>query len=240
MESEAMKPCVIKQPAGIGDVFFLQKVAHTYREKGCEIIWPLRDDIFWISDYIPNISWYRESDNFPGKELFRYAGFRETDNFIYIDTSTSDRTFNNNPNRIMASKFQMIGLDHTDWWKYFKFNRNIEKENTLYYDILGLEDSSEYVYVNDIVTTDIVMTERLCNKKYKYPSVVNRIIPNFNPFDWIKVWENAKEIHSIPTSLCFIVDVIKTKGEIFYYPHDQRHYNDVVDIFTKVTEYKNA
>ena len=70
MESEAMKPCVIKQPAGIGDVFFLQKVAHTYREKGCEIIWPLRDDIFWISDYIPNISWYRESDNFPGKECW--------------------------------------------------------------------------------------------------------------------------------------------------------------------------
>ena len=44
-----MKPCIIKQPAGIGDVFFLQKIAHVYRDYGCEIIWPLRDHIFWIS-----------------------------------------------------------------------------------------------------------------------------------------------------------------------------------------------
>ena len=28
-----MKPCIIKQPAGVGDVFFLQKVASIYRDK---------------------------------------------------------------------------------------------------------------------------------------------------------------------------------------------------------------
>ena len=235
-----MKPCIIKQPAGIGDVFFLQKVAHTYREKGCEIIWPLRDDIFWISDYIPDISWYRESDNFPGKELFNYAGFGETDDFIYIDASTADRTYNTDPTRIMSAKFGLVGLDHTDWGNYFKFNRNVEKENALYYDILGLNDGSEYVYVNDIINTNIVKTERLSNKEYSYPAIHNQIIDGFTLFDWIKVWENAKEIHTIPTGMCFIIDVIDTKSKIYYYPQDERQYMDVIDIFAKVTEYRNA
>lgn len=240
MESKGMKLCLIKQPAGIGDVFFLQKVAHTYREKGCEIIWPLRDDIFWISKYIPNINWYKESEEFPGKELFNYTGFGETENFIYIDTSTADQTFNTDPTRIMSAKYGLVEIDHTDWANYFKFNRNIEKENKLYYEVLNLNDDSEYVYVNDIVTTNIVKTGRLSNKEYPYQVVFNDIIEGYNLFDWIKVWENAKEIHSIPTALCFILDVIDTEAKIFYYPHDERQYKDVEDIFTKVTEYKNA
>lgn len=235
-----MKPCIIKQPAGIGDVFFLQKIAHTYREKGCKIIWALRDDIFWVSEYIPNVEWYKLSDQFPGKDLFNYAGFGETDQYIYIDTSTADKTFNTDPTRIMSAKFGLVGLDHTDWGKYFKFNRNIEKENKLYYEVLGLSDSSEYVYVNDIVTTDIVKTNKLSNKEYNYTVVHNQVIPEYTLFDWIKVWENAKEIHSIPTALCFIVDVINTNAKIFYYPHDERQYKDVVDIFANVTEYRNA
>lgn len=235
-----MKPCIIKQPAGIGDVFYLQKVADFYRNKGCKIIWPLRDDIFWISEYIPDIEWYKLSDNFPGKELFNYVGFTETNDFVYIDASTADRTYNTDPTRIMSSKYGLVGIDHLDWNNYFKFNRNIERENELYYNVLNLKDDSNYVYVNDIVTTDIVKTGKLSNKKFDHQVISNQIIDGFTLFDWIKVWENAKEIHSIPTALCFIVDVINTNAKIFYYPHDERQYKDVIDIFGKVTEYRNA
>lgn len=235
-----MKPCIIKQPAGIGDVFYLQKVADFYRNKGCKIIWPLRDDIFWISEYIPDIEWYKLSDNFPGKELFNYVGFTETNDFVYIDASTADRTYNTDPTRIMSSKYGLVGIDHLDWNNYFKFNRNIERENDLYYNVLNLEDDSSYVYVNDIVTTDIIKTGKLSNKKFDHQVISNQIIDGFTLFDWIKVLENAKEIHSIPTALCFIVDVIDTNAKIFYYPHDERQYKDVIDIFKKVTEYKNA
>ena len=106
-----MKPCLIKQPAGVGDVFFLQKVAHHFRSKGSKIIWPLRDDIFWISKYIPDIEWYKVSDDFPGKELFNYAGFGETEEFIFADPSTADRTFNTDPTRIMSAKYGLVCFD---------------------------------------------------------------------------------------------------------------------------------
>jgi len=239
-----MKSCLIKQPAGLGDVFFLQKLAHVYREKGYKIIWPVRDDIFWVSEYIPDVEWYKMSDDFPGKEWFQYTGFGSSENFVYIDTFTADVVNRSNPmmsgTRMMSGKYRMVGLDHTDWGKYFKFNRNTEKENELYYDVLGLKDDSEYVYVNDITSTDLRKTSSMAEKSYDCPVVENKIYEGFSLFDWIKVWENAKEIHTQPTAMCFILDVIDTDAKIFYYPKDERQYKDVIDIFNKVTEYRNA
>jgi hypothetical protein len=237
-----MKPCIIKQPAGVGDVFFLQKIAHMYRHSGHEIIWPLRDNIFWISEYISDITWYKLSEWMVDSrsKIFNYAGFADNEEFVYIDCSTADRTFNTDPTRIMSAKFGLVGFDHKDWGNYFKFNRKKDKEDELYYDVLGLKDDSEYSYVNDIVHTDIRKTGRLSNIEYEYPVVDNRIVEGFTLFDWSKVLMNAKEIHTIPTAVCFIVDVIDTKSKVFYYPNDERQYKDIIDIFNNVTEYRNA
>ena len=237
-----MKPCFIKQPAGVGDVFFLQKIAHTYRDSGHEIIWPLKDHIFWISEYISDITWLKLSDWMidSRSQIFNYAGFSDNEKFVYIDCSTADRTFNTDPTRIMSSKYGMVGINYKDWGKYFKFNRNKDKENELYYDILGLNDDSKYSYINDIVHTDMRDTGKLSGKEFNYPIIKNQIIDGFSLFDWIKVFENAKEIHTIPTAVCFIVDVIDTKAKVFYYPNDERQYKDIIDIFSNVTEYRNA
>ena len=235
-----MKPCIIKQPAGVGDVFFLQKIAHTYRQKGHEIIWPLRDDIVWIADYIPDITWCKLSEwsQGPYGKLFDYAGFAETEEFIYIDASTADRTFNTDPTRIMSAKFGLAGLDHKDWAKYFKFNRNREKERELYHDVLGIKE--DYVYVNDITHTDLRKTSSLAKAKYDYPVIENQIVDGFTLLDWTMVLQNAKEIHTVPTAVCFMVDVIDTDAEVFYYPNSERQYKDVIDIFNNVTEYRDA
>ena len=173
-------------------------------------------------------------------QIFNYAGFADNEELVYIDCSTADRTFNTDPTRIMSAKFGLVGFDHKDWGNYFKFDRKKDKEDELYYDVLGLKDDSEYSYVNDIVHTDIRETGRLSSKDYDYPVVKNQIVDGFTLFDWTKVLENAKEIHTIPTAVCFIVDVIDTKAKVFYYPNDERQYKDIIDIFSNVTEYRDA
>ena len=65
-----MKPCLIKQPAGIGDVFFCQKIARVMMQNGYQIIWPLRPDIYWIKDYIKDIDFPTTDDEFIGKEIY--------------------------------------------------------------------------------------------------------------------------------------------------------------------------
>ena len=70
-----MKPCLIKQPAGIGDVFFCQKIARIMMQHGYKIIWPLRPDIHWIQRYIKDIWFPMTTDEFPMKDIFfRGAG----------------------------------------------------------------------------------------------------------------------------------------------------------------------
>ena len=37
----------------------------------------------------------------------------------------------------------------------FYFERNVDKENDLYYNVLGLKDDSRYVFINNLYNTDI-------------------------------------------------------------------------------------
>jgi hypothetical protein len=46
------KTCIIYQPAGIGDVFFTQKISKHMIENGYDVIWPVIKEILWIKDYI--------------------------------------------------------------------------------------------------------------------------------------------------------------------------------------------
>ena len=54
-----MKYALIKQPIGIGDVFYLQKFAFILKKNGYDVVWPLRDDIFWIKDYVKGFNFCR-------------------------------------------------------------------------------------------------------------------------------------------------------------------------------------
>jgi hypothetical protein len=49
------KICLIYQPCGLGDIFFLQKICKLYIEKGYRIIYPVVYEYEWLNDYIDGI-----------------------------------------------------------------------------------------------------------------------------------------------------------------------------------------
>lgn len=225
-----MSICLIKQPAGIGDIFYLQKFASIIRDSGYTVIWPLKDKLMWIKNYIPDIEFVSIDSQFPGKELYTSGEFAiELDNFLFL----SPDGYQILGHRIMGSKYELIGHDDSDWVEYFKFNRNVEKEDDLYYNVLGLNDNSEYVYVNSYYNTDNYTTNIFADKEFKYPVIENKIINEYSLFDWCKVWENAKQIHTTPTSLCYILETLDTKSELFYYCRDQLQYVEHTPLFKK-------
>ena len=236
------KVCLIHHFAGIGDIFYLQAVAKHYISMGYQVVWPLRDDILWIRDYIEGISFCSMNDSFTGKEYYGQDMIIISPQFVYLGIMRPHLWGipRLGDTRLMSSKYTVLNLDHKKWAEGFTFKRNREKEEQLYYTVLGLKDDSEYVYVNDFTNTDIKRTGTLAYNSYDYPIIENKIYKGFTLFDWIKVWEKAKELHTQPTSMSFIFDVIDTDAKIFYYPQDKRHHEDVIDIFSKVTEYRNA
>ena len=46
------KICLIRQPAGIGDIFFTQKIVNHFISQGYEVLWPVIEQFEFIKDYI--------------------------------------------------------------------------------------------------------------------------------------------------------------------------------------------
>lgn len=228
-----MKPCLIKQPAGIGDILFCQKIAKLMMKNHYQVIWPIRSDIHWIKDYIKDIYFPTIEDNFIGKDIYEHGvGAVIEENGAFISTATADLTHNDG--KIMSSKYSMLGLDYSDWQEYLKFERNFEKENNLYYNVLGLTDESEFVLINNLHNTDVKDCGILSPEKYDIPVIELRIIKGFTLFDWCKVIEKAKKIHTINTSINYLIEVLNTSFvEYTIYAHNKQNEKEINYLFKK-------
>lgn len=226
-----MRPCIIKQPAGIGDIFFCQKIARIMMHHEYQIIWPVRSDIHWIKDYIKDIHFPTVDEDFFGKDVFDIMyGASIHENGAYISTATADMTHNDG--KIMSSKYSMIGIDHSDWQDFFLFDRNYEKENELYYNVLGLDDDSDFVFINNLYNTDIRDSKLLSKEQFDYPVVELQIFDNYTLFDWCKVLEKSKEVHTINTSINYIIDVLDTCYDRYViYAHDEKNKSEIDYLF---------
>ena len=228
-----MKPCVIKQPAGIGDIFFCQKIARYMAHHGYQIIWPLKPEIAWIGDYIKGILFCTTEDEFPMKDIYDQAtGYVIEDTGAFISTATADITHNDS--RIMSSKYTMLGMDYSDWAKYFIFERNLDKENDLYYNVLGLTDDSEFAFISNLYNTDIRDSKFISPEQFDLPVVELQILDGFTLFDWCKVLEKANLIYTVNTAINYLIEVLDTSyKEYVIYSHSKHNQTQIDYLFKK-------
>ena len=200
---------------------------------GYKIIWPLRDDIFWIKDYIIDIQFCSVNDNFPGKEYYGQDLIIISPQFVYLGIMKS-HLWENGDNKVMSSKYHVTNIDWSQWRNNFIFNRNLDKENDLYYNVLNLKDDSEFVFINNLYNTDILDSQLFSSEQFNLPVVELKIIDGFTLFDWIKVLEKARKIHTINTSINYIIEVIDTSyDEYVIYAHDEQNRKEIDYLFKK-------
>src|SRR4030065_2660848 len=143
------KICLIRQSAGLGDIFFCQKIGCYYKDRGYEIVWPVIKEFTWLSDYLDNFDYCSVDSDFIHKDSYtdlNNKAITDNDAFIFIPLHGHYLL----DSSVMISKYRFVNIDHRDWANYFNFKRNINKENILFYDILRLNDDSEYNFVNKI------------------------------------------------------------------------------------------
>ena len=228
-----MKICLIKQPAGIGDIFFCQKIARYMMHHGYQVVWPLMPSISWVKDYIHDIYFPTTEEEFPGKDIYANgSGFVIEDEGAFISTATADLTHNDG--KIMSSKYSMLGMDHEGWQDCFIFDRNLDKENDLYYNILGLKDDSEYVFVSNLYNTEVRDSKFISHEQFDIPVVELRVVDGFTIFDWSKVLEKAKKIYTVNTAINYLIDVLDTScDEYVIYAHSEQNKTEIDYLFRK-------
>ena len=67
-----MKYAIINQPAGLGDIFYLQKISKLLSKNNFNIIWPVISQFSYIKDYIKetNITFVSEKEDFKYKNIY--------------------------------------------------------------------------------------------------------------------------------------------------------------------------
>lgn len=224
------KVVTFKQPAGLGDVTFLMGAANMFTANGFVVNFPVNASFVNIKkhfNHIANIFDVSVMDWNNAPNLIDFGDASTIVNGRYIHSAC------------MRNKYDIIGVDWKNW-RNFDIQWDVESENKLFYDFLGLSDGQEYVLINTNwgsgFDNDITIQGNWDCK------VVKMFIHNeFTIFDWRKVFENAKEIHTVGTSVCYAIEKMELKGKIYkvYLRNDCQHSHSGHDyIFDKATDWE--
>ena len=138
------------QPAGIGDIFFLQKAARHFISLGYEVIWPVIPDFLYIKDYIKGINFVNENEDFPHKEFYKTSTAINTEEFVYIPFDISHHRFGVPPmkGKYMLMQFMGFNVDEINWKDSLEFERNEEREIRCN-EILNIKNEP-FIFINNI------------------------------------------------------------------------------------------
>jgi len=232
--------CLVYQPLGIGDVFFCQGIGKYFLNKGYRVIWPLASQVMYLKEYInsPGIEFVNKDLDFPRKDFYIEQNplVIEKD-FVFLPLANASHRVPNSS--LMYSKYELLGLDFNIWRDNFNYTRNIERENNLYYNILGLKDKEEYVFLNKKFGTPPYFNEAPFNVDTNNKVIEMQFIPGDNLFDWLKVIENASMIVTVDTSYQYLMEKMNTLKATDFYCYPRSNNMDFVPIIDKIFTHIN-
>lgn len=216
---------LIRQQSGLGDIIYLQKVIYKLNEKYHpeQIIWPLDELYMYAKTYLDtpsNVLFVCDKDEFEHKDIY-LSDAKEvttTDNLIYIPFQFSHEIkYNNNFKYIMRSKYEFVNLDGADWYDFVKIKRNQNKERELF-DLIIKDKSKPYIIVNKSFGPITNAKKRSdIDPKTNLNVIEMSNVDGFSPFDWSFILENAQEVHTVETSIAYILKILNIKNVQLYY-----------------------
>lgn len=220
-----MKYCLIKQPAGLGDIMFLQKIAHVHKQQGFEVIWPVNEPYKWIGNHIPFFTFPSVNDDFPLKEQYNSASACSTISIGEHIIITTDGC--GNGSEIMKSKYDVCGISWQDWADYNIFTIDNQKSYQLF-EKLGLSADKPYALSmkqmgsppNHVSNINIPTDTHL-------PVYYIEMVEGYTLFDWCLIIEYAEELYLEGSSPVYIIECLPVKAKkMFLFSRDNhKHFN---------------
>lgn len=210
--------CVL-QPQGLGDIIFTQTLVR--EEAQGSIVWPVAPQFLrQLQRAYPDIHWVEDSES-PILLSDKTVGIKG--NYQVMPIRFSDTITRTPYSKVMRAKYDMYGKDWKDWKRKAMWVRDREKEDELF-KLLGLE-GKEYVLKN--LTFSSTQSKKI---DIHVPGVEMQEIEGFSLFDWAKVMEKAKEIHTVSTSILYLLDLLEDAPNVYVYARkpvekDHRYYD---------------
>jgi hypothetical protein len=213
------KVCIINQFMGLGDILFIIPICKYYHNLGYKILYPVNKEFVNLNDNFDFITFIDKNlinIDYNNQEIV------ENEDYIILPIRFANTVLNNSDSRTcMSDKYKYFNFP-LDMWREICWNRNHEKENKLYYDVLGLSDNEEYNLINKSYSMNLIRSDIKPDNNLRNIEMI--IYQDFNILDWCKVFENAKNIYTVSTSIIYILDLLNLKcDEIKLY----RRYSEI-------------
>ena len=224
-----MKPpmCIIRQPAGLGDILFCLKIARNIidRGKARRVIWPVSKVYSYISKYIKveGVEFISEDIEFEGKDLYtsNTLGIRYHDDrdILFVNLQRADELGINTD--LMNIKYEAVGLDCEGWSDCITLTRDGDRERALRIhmgvsDVFTLVNSTFATYPN---TLNIDIPEK--------PNQVEIVDVGFDViFDWCGLIDECDEFHTVDTAFSYIANILN-KDKVTLYPREVNGLNNL-------------
>lgn len=211
------KKVIINQFFGLGDIMFIEPIYRHYHNQGYQVIAPVEDHYYWVSEYIQYVH-FRKKSEFPYDYESLFHG--EKDGALHVPLRFAHPLYRGlHPHcgdyreNWMRDKYLYLGLDE-QLWRTLQWTRNTAKEDAL---VARLGISGPYNLVNPNYGggfSGINITP-----KNDLPNIAMSKIDNFSLLDWAPVIERASNIYTVETSLLWLVEALNTQAQEYHlYP----------------------
>ena len=210
------KVCIINQPAGLGDILWIQPIVDDISNRGFKVLYPVCEQYLQpLKDRVTT----RNSNFCSVEDVEKYDvwGGREPvieDDFEYWPF---DHIWNRpelSQYDVMEKKYRfyqdVTGREvECDWQNSVFLDRNKEGEDKYYEQLVGGEE--RYIWVNNTYGTPPNTAVRPMEIQWDGHVVVNN--GDIPIFDTLKIIENAEQVHTVETSFCYLIDLLNTKTD---------------------------
>lgn len=216
-----MKKITINQFHSIGDILFIEPIVRYLRNNNYSVDLPVRDHLMWIADYFDNpevFSPMSKNKDFVDHHFIKedYLPLRFANQVLRGYDLNDHHDFEN----MMLDKYQLFNqqfLTNIDW-KTIKLNLNLLKckEVEKYYNIDSLKEN--FIIVNNHSQAGSINIDLDTDKKVIYMQQLH----GYTLIDWATLLIHSSEIHTVSTSIVFLLQALHNQGfilpPVFIYP----------------------
>ena len=202
------KIIIPSQTHGIGDIIWEQTLIHHLVQDGGKVLWPVDPQfVDGLNQAYPSFVFINKDLLKADLKMIRNAEYNLDKNTIVLplqwaDTICKVKYFDN-----MKSKYIMYGMDWNIWKEKAMWTRHFDRENMLF-DELGIKKGEKYNLINKYFRS---ANTGIANIKVsnELKNIDMKTIYGFSLFDWAKVIENATEIHTVSTSIIYMLELLE-------------------------------
>lgn len=203
---------VVNQFAGLGDVVFSMTLVKRIAN-GNPIIWPvLKQFVEGLTRAYPDVKFVDFTKfpiNYESKEHY-VTNVPNYGECTILPIRWADAILKVPYTDCMKSKYMSYGMEWKEWKEQAMWTRSPVHEQALFED-LKLPES--YNLINRFFRSDMSG----CAKIDVHGMEMCNIAP-YSLFDWVGVMERATEIHTVSTSIIYMLEMLDLKCPIHLYP----------------------